>query len=110
VVIEEDKGIVEQLRARGVEVISGNAATARVLAAASLAEARWLFVAIPQSFEAGQVVAQARAVNPSLEIIARAHSDAEQDYLAGHGATTVVMAERETARTMLAHATGATAP
>ena len=33
-----------------------------------------------------------------------------RDYLAGHGASTVVMAERETARTMLAHATGATAP
>ncbi len=108
-VIEEDKGIIEQLRARDIEVIGGNAATAEVLAAANLAEARWLFVAIPQSFEAGQVVSQARALNPSLEIIARAHSDAEQDYLAGHGATTVVMAERETARTMLAHGTGASA-
>jgi len=108
-VIEEDKGIIERLRARDIEVIGGNAATAEVLAAANLAEARWLFVAIPQSFEAGQVVSQARALNPSLEIIARAHSDAEQDYLAGHGATTVVMAERETARTMLAHATGASA-
>ncbi len=86
-VIEEDKGIIEQLRARDIEVIGGNAATAEVLAAANLAEARWLFVAIPQSFEAGQVVSQARALNPSLEIIARAHSDAEQDYLAGHGAT-----------------------
>ncbi len=106
-VIEDDSGLVEQLRSRGIEVLAGNAATAQVMAAANLAEARWLFVAIPQSFEAGQVVSQARAINPSLEIIARAHSDAEMEYLAGHGATTVVMAERETARTMLAHATGA---
>jgi CPA2 family monovalent cation:H+ antiporter-2 len=107
VVIEDDGGLVEQLRSRGVEVLPGNAATAPVLAAANLPEARWLFVAIPQSFEAGQVVAQARAVNPSLEIIARAHSDAEKDYLAGHGASAVVMAERETARSMLTHAIGA---
>jgi CPA2 family monovalent cation:H+ antiporter-2 len=106
-VIEDDEGRVEQLHALGVEVIRGNGATADVLAAANLAQARWLFVAIPESFEAGQVVARARAINPSLDIIARAHSDAEQSYLAGHGATTVVMAERETARTMLALATGA---
>ncbi len=103
-VIEEDKGMVEQLRGRAIEVISGNAATIEVLNAANLAGARWLFVAIPQSFEAGQVVAQARAMSPSLEIVVRAHSEAEMDYLAGHGATTVVMAERETARTMLAQA------
>ena len=86
------QGVLERVRwvkrtFPDVEVIGGNAATAEVLAAANLAEARWLFVAIPQSFEAGQVVSQARALNPSLEIIARAHSDAEQDYLAGHGAT-----------------------
>jgi CPA2 family monovalent cation:H+ antiporter-2 len=109
-VIEDDEGRVEQLHALGVEVIRGNGATADVLAAANLAGARWLFVAIPESFEAGQVVARARAISPSLDIIARAHSDAEQAYLAGHGATTVVMAERETARTMLALATGAGNP
>ena len=109
-VIEDDEGRVEQLHAMGVEVIRGNGATADVLAAANLAGAKWLFVAIPESFETGQVVAKARAINPSLDIIARAHSDAEQSYLAGHGATTVVMAERETARTMLALATGAGKP
>jgi CPA2 family monovalent cation:H+ antiporter-2 len=108
-VIEDDEGRIEQLRAEGIEAVRGNAAAADVLGAANLAQARWLFVAIPESFEAGQVVAQARALNPSLDIIARAHSDAEMDYLAGHGATTVVMAERETARAMLAHASSAMA-
>ncbi|MEN3952716.1 YbaL family putative K(+) efflux transporter [Iodidimonas sp. SYSU 1G8] len=106
VVIEDNKGRLEHLHGRGIEAIAGNAASAEVLAAANLAEARWLFVAIPESFEAGQVVSQARAINPSLNIIARAHSDAELDYLAGHGATTVVMAERETARSMIAQALG----
>jgi CPA2 family monovalent cation:H+ antiporter-2 len=109
-VIEDDSGRVEQLRAQGIETIRGNAAAADVLSAANLAGARWLFVAIPQSFEAGQTVSQARAVNPSLDIIARAHSEAEMTYLAGHGATTVVMAERETARAMLELATGIKAP
>ena len=36
---------------------------------------------IPQAFEAGQVVQQARATNPMLEIVARAHTDDEVDHL-----------------------------
>jgi CPA2 family monovalent cation:H+ antiporter-2 len=40
-----------------------------------------LFVAIPESFEAGQIVEQGAQGNPSIEIIARAHSDAEQSNL-----------------------------
>ena len=35
----------------------------------------------PQAFAAGQVVQQARAANPALEIIARAHTDEEVEYL-----------------------------
>jgi CPA2 family monovalent cation:H+ antiporter-2 len=39
-------------------------------------------VAVPDSFEAGRMVAQARTVNTSLFIVARAHTDAEAAYLA----------------------------
>ena len=64
-------------------------------------EAKLLIVAIPDAFEAGQIVEQARAVNPRIEIVARAHFDAEVEHLLQHGANTVVMGEREIARTML---------
>ena len=47
------------------------------------------------------MIAQARAANPSLDIIARAHSHAEVDHLAGLGANTVIMGEREIARGMI---------
>jgi CPA2 family monovalent cation:H+ antiporter-2 len=57
-------------------------------------------VAVPNAFEAGQIVAQGRAANPGLAIIARAHSDAEVEHLTGLGADTVIMGEREIARGM----------
>ncbi|HYD29233.1 MAG TPA: NAD-binding protein, partial [Azospirillaceae bacterium] len=66
-----------------------------------LTQARLLVVAIPEAFEAGQVVEQARAANPDMEIVARAHSDAEVEHLAACGATHTIMGEREIARCML---------
>ena len=58
-------------------------------------------IAIPEAFEAGQVVRQARAANPKSQIIAQAHSDAEVDHLKSLGADTVIMGEREIAREMI---------
>ena len=104
VVIEDATDIVEKLRAAHVEVIVGNAADERVLRAANLAETRLLFVAIPNGFEAGQIVREARAVNPGIDIVARAHFDAEVEHLEKNGANAVIMGEREIARAMLDHA------
>jgi CPA2 family monovalent cation:H+ antiporter-2 len=73
-----------------------------VLAAAGLARARRLFVAIPESFEAGQVCEQARRDNPELPIVARAHSDAAVEHLTRCGASLTIMGEAEIARAMLA--------
>jgi CPA2 family monovalent cation:H+ antiporter-2 len=103
-VIEDRADVVKQLRARGIEVFLGNAASPELIAAANLPAAKTLFVAIPESFEAGQVVEQARAANPSLEIIARAHSDVEQTTLNKLGANYTVMGEREIAQGMMDYA------
>jgi CPA2 family monovalent cation:H+ antiporter-2 len=100
-VIEERKDTADILRKRGVEVIVGNAAQSEVLEAANLEAARWLFVAVPDGFEAGQVTEQARTINQTMTIVARAHSDAEIDHLAAHGASFAIMGEREIAIGML---------
>ncbi|TAJ53603.1 MAG: Kef family K(+) transporter [Nevskiaceae bacterium] len=100
-VIEDRKLPAAAALADGAEIISGNAADPKVLRAANLVAARRLFVAIPQSFEAGQVVSQAVAANPDLRIVARAHSDAEVAHLRKCGASTIIMGEREIARGML---------
>ena len=101
VVIEENPAIIEELQAAGVSAILGRAETDGILESANVARARLLVSAIPNVFEAGQVVERARLVNPSLAIIARAHSDAEEQHLTRHGANIVIMGEREIARRMI---------
>jgi monovalent cation:H+ antiporter-2, CPA2 family len=104
-VIEDDEDEVADLKARGIAALAGNAADPDMIAAANLSAARCLLVAIPDAFEGGQVVQQARAVNPGLRIVARAHSDAEILHLMKHGASLVVMGEHEIAVAMANHVT-----
>jgi CPA2 family monovalent cation:H+ antiporter-2 len=99
--IEENKQSAVEAMDAGAQVISGTATDREVLAAANLAGARCLLVAIPDAFEGGQVVAQARAINPRLYIIARSRSDEETEHLKKHGAGRVIMGEHEIAMAML---------
>jgi CPA2 family monovalent cation:H+ antiporter-2 len=101
-VIEDDADRVATLQGEGREAIAGNAADPEVISAANLMAARCLLVAIPDAFEGGQVVAQARELNGALPIIARAHSEVEIEHLHKHGATKVVMGEHEIAKAMIA--------
>jgi CPA2 family monovalent cation:H+ antiporter-2 len=82
------------------EIVIGNAAQRDTLLRARLADARVLFVAIPHTFEAGQVVEQARAINQSIRIVVRAHSDDEVAHLERRGADATIIGEREVARRM----------
>jgi CPA2 family monovalent cation:H+ antiporter-2 len=100
-VVEAGDQAIAGSRERKFETIVGNAATPEILAATNPAGASHLVVAIPEPFEAGQVVEQARKANPALNILARAHSDAEVEHLRSLGANTVIMGEREIARGMI---------
>ncbi|WP_152227659.1 YbaL family putative K(+) efflux transporter [Pseudomonas sp. SCB32] len=101
VVIEDKREKAAELREYGLCVVVGNAAMPEVLTQANIAAARWLLIAIPNGFEAGQIASHARAINPNLNIVARAHFDAEVDYLEQNGANLVIMGEREIARGMV---------
>ena len=101
-VIEDRDELVAGLVGDGVETRIGNAADPEMIAAANLPAARCLLVAIPDAFESGQVVEQARAINPHLTIVARSHSEAETEHLRRHGASIVVLGEHEIAMAMLA--------
>ncbi|MFT4274760.1 MAG: YbaL family putative K(+) efflux transporter [Rhodopseudomonas sp.] len=102
VVIENDDERVARLQREGFTAINGNAAAQEVLDEAEIAQAHGLLVAIPNAFEGGQIVAKARAVNPGLLIIARAHSVEEVTHLRSNGANLVIMGEDEIARAMIA--------
>jgi monovalent cation:H+ antiporter-2, CPA2 family len=100
-VIEDSEKRLEVLRSEGVDVIVGNAVSSDILKLANLSAAATIVVAIPDAFEAGQVAAQARAANPSIHIVGRAHSDDEIEHLTRFGADIVIMGEREIARGMV---------
>lgn len=110
-VIEDASPVVAALRKANIEVIPAHAARVETLAAANIAGARLAILVIPNGFEAGRVVELARAANPAIRIIARAHSDEEVDYLSKLGADVVIMGEREIAYGIIANldqmATGA---
>ncbi len=100
-VIEAGETASTKARNDGAEISRGNAADPAVLAAANLAGARRLYVTIPEPFEAGQVIQQARLANPTIDILARAHTDAAVEHLDKLGANLVVLGETEIAHRML---------
>ncbi|HMI97580.1 MAG TPA: YbaL family putative K(+) efflux transporter [Micropepsaceae bacterium] len=108
-VIEDADKLVTSLRAGGIEVLPGNAVRPEVMEAANVKGARLLIIAIPNGFEAGQIVERSRALNPALQIVARAHSNDEVEYLLRLKADNVIMGEREIARGMIEHAFGTAA-
>ncbi|BAT61693.1 inner membrane protein YbaL [Variibacter gotjawalensis] len=99
-VIEAGEKATQKLKEDGVEVINENAADPVVAKAANFGHARCLLVAIPDGFEGGQVVQQARNINENLPIIARSHSDDQTQHLRKLGASRVIMGENEIARAM----------
>ncbi len=98
VVIEDADDIAANLGEDGIEAIVGNAAKPQTLEAANLASARCLIIAAPYGFETGEIVEQAKALNPAIKIIARADADAEAEHLTQLGADSVIMAASEIAR------------
>ncbi len=100
-VIEAEDDVVALPDDEKATILFGNAANPDMLKHAEIGDARLLFVAIPQSFEAGQIVAQARKLNPKIRIVARAHSDDEIAHLEKLGADLTIMGEREIARKMV---------
>ena len=97
-VIEDSDKTLARLKTAGIEAVNGNAANEQTFALANPAQAKRLILAIPNAFEAGQIALRAKAARPDMEIVARAHSDAEVEHLVSLGVTDVVMGEREIAR------------
>lgn len=103
VVVDEDRDTVHRIRAGGDPVIFGNAANPYVLDAAGVRGASGVVVALPEALDARRVLTEVRQRNPDVDILLRAHSDAEQEFLMEHGATEVVVAEEELALEMVHH-------
>lgn len=100
IVLEDQPEVVQTLREQGTPALCGNAAAIGMMEAANIKSARWLLVAIPDALEAGQIIEHARKINPQIEVVARAHSDAQTEHLEKQGASYTIMGEREIAKGM----------
>lgn len=102
-VIEEDQRVARRLRARGVQVLLGNAANPLLLGQVGLGRARVLVIAMPDVLAARQITEYARHANPNLDIVVRTHSWAERSFLLRRGVGEAVMGELELALEMTRH-------
>jgi monovalent cation:H+ antiporter-2, CPA2 family len=105
VVAEQNRERVEELRARGVPAVSGDATDPATLIQAHIVDAAMLVIATPDVLGVSQVIATARTLNPGIEIVLRSHNEEETLRLrAGDGdGATVFYGEEELARGMVTH-------
>lgn len=97
VVAEQQRELVEDLRAQGQAAVLGDASEAAVLIQAHIARAALLVVAGGDSLQARRMVEVARALNPDVQVLLRAASEDEAALLSAEGLGEVFVAERSLA-------------
>ncbi|MDP9196706.1 MAG: cation:proton antiporter [Pseudomonadota bacterium] len=100
VIVERDRRLVEVLRRENMNVIWGDAASPRILEAAGISHAGVLIVATPHGLHSRRVLDIARELNPSCEIVARVHTEADVSEMERRGVRMAAMGERELALAM----------
>jgi len=103
VVAEQNRDLVESLRARDIPAVSGDASEPEVLIQAHIHRASLLVIATPDSFHVRRMVDTARALNPGVEVLLRTHSDEEARLLQTEGLGAVFFSEEVLARSMGRH-------
>ncbi|HEX7029527.1 MAG TPA: YbaL family putative K(+) efflux transporter [Gammaproteobacteria bacterium] len=103
-VVETNRKIVDRLVAEGVPAVSGDISDRSVSIAVGLRYAKLLAFAIPDSFQLRHALEYVQEINPKLDIVARAHSEADIRTFESLGVNRVVMGERELALQMGAYA------
>ncbi|MGH7629482.1 MAG: YbaL family putative K(+) efflux transporter [Gemmatimonadales bacterium] len=103
VVAEQNREIVERLRARNVPAVSGDAGDPGVLIQAHVARAGVLVIATPETRQVRKMVEVARMLNPKIEILLRTHSDEEAALLEREQLGAVFMGEQQLALAMARH-------
>ncbi len=102
VVAEQNREIVEGLRAKGIKAVAGDAAEPGVLIQGHVARARAMLITLPDTLQVRRMVETARMLNPQVVILIRVPTDEEALLLTNENAGTVFLGEQEVARSMLA--------
>ena len=100
VVAEQNRELVEKLRASGLAAVWGDAAEPSVLIQAHIARARVLVVATPDAINVRQMIETAMALNPAIQTVIRSHNEEEARLLTAQESVTVFLGEHELAQAM----------
>jgi len=103
VVAEQNREIVERLRERNINAVSGDASDPAVLIQAHVARAGMLVIATPSTLHMRKMVEIARALNPKIEVLLRTHTDEESTLLEADRIGKTFMGEHELALAMTQH-------
>jgi CPA2 family monovalent cation:H+ antiporter-2 len=103
VVADQNRELVERLRAEGRAAVFGNAVEPETLVQAHVADARMLIIATPQTLEVRQMVETARALNPDIDVVVRSHNVEEAELLQRDIGGRVFVGESELARSITEH-------
>jgi CPA2 family monovalent cation:H+ antiporter-2 len=103
VVAEQNREIVERLRAAGTKAVFGDASEPAVLIQAHIVRARFLIIALPETLHVRAMMETSKALNPGAEIIVRTHSDEETARVTKEKADKVFMGENELALSITRH-------
>ncbi|GAB4210734.1 MAG: cation:proton antiporter [Roseiflexaceae bacterium] len=95
VIIERDQRRLAEIRAVGLPVIYGDAASPIVLEAAGLEHARLVLVVVPAAIDVELVVRQVRQLHPEIHVVVRANGLSQLDVLRGLGVHEAVQPEFE---------------
>ena len=103
-VIEMDPDRIEELNARRIACLYGDAGNSEVITHAGLEKARELVITVPEEATAALIVIAARDINPALPVVVRVASVEGVDHLAKLGANHIVHPELEGGLEMVLHA------
>jgi len=104
VVAEQNRELVEALRADGVAAVFGDAVEPAVLIQAHIARAAMLVVATPDALQVRQMIETAQTLNPGIDIVVRSHNEDEAQRLVQECShAQVFLAEDALAQAMARH-------
>ncbi|MES2662342.1 MAG: cation:proton antiporter [Pseudomonadota bacterium] len=103
VVVEENRELVERLRAEGIHAVWGDAAEPLVLIQAHAKNAKTLVIATSKSLKVRQMAEISRQLNPDIDIIVRSHNLEEAELLNKETNITAFVGENELANAMVIH-------
>ncbi|MEA1958741.1 MAG: cation:proton antiporter [Chloroflexota bacterium] len=102
-IIDDDPKVIDDLRARDVPYIYGDASNPEILSRAVLDKAKVMVITIRDPIATEMAVRNALEINPKLDIVARVHFDEQAEELGKLGVKEMVRPEFEAGLEMLRH-------